>query len=72
MAKSTADVVAEDDEVVERRTVSIYFPVDLLAEVDEIAREQQRSRTFVIQQFVAAGIERRQRKANREKEQETQ
>lgn len=42
-----------------RRTTSVYLPVTLLDELAEIAAEERRSRTFVIEEAVREWLARR-------------
>lgn len=48
----TVTAAAPDDESVAKRTTSVYLPIPMLDELDEVAAEMDRPRTWVIQRAI--------------------
>lgn len=53
----TADAAATDTAEVPRRTTSVYLPVDLLDELDELADRMERSRTWIVEKAIRAWLD---------------
>lgn len=64
----TADErVAATDESVAKRTTSIYLPVPMLNELDEVAAGLDRPRTWVIQRAVEEWLDRQRPQTEHER-----
>lgn len=49
--------VAADTAEVPRRTTSVYLPVTLLDELDELADRMERSRTWIVEKAIRAWLD---------------
>lgn len=55
-ATAAADEQIADDHPEQRRTTSVYLPVDMLDELAAIARRLRVSRTWLIEDLVRKGL----------------